>query len=116
MLDMGFQDDIMTIIKETPPSRQSLLFSATYPKNIKELSRSIQKDPKDIRVKDSAVSLDVDEYFILIELGKSIDTLFNVLAHFRPESSIVFCNTKKKCQQLEKQLRERGFACAVSPW
>ena len=109
MLDMGFQYDIMTIIKETPPARQSLLFSATYPKNIKELSRSIQKDPKDIRVKDSAVSLNVDEYFILIELGKSIDTLFNVLAHFRPESSIVFCNTKKKCQQLEKQLRERGF-------
>ncbi len=109
MLDMGFHDDIMAIIKETPTARQSLLFSATYPRNIKKLSGSIQKDPLDIRVKDSAASLDIEEYFIRVERKNSIDTLFKVMAHFHPESSIVFCNTKKKCQELEKKLTDKGL-------
>ena len=109
MLDMGFHDDIMEIISKTPSSRQSLLFSATYSESIKKISTSVQNNPVDIRVEGSFSSADTDEVFILVENHERTETLFKVIAHYSPESSIVFCNTKQQCQKLEKELKDKDL-------
>jgi ATP-independent RNA helicase DbpA len=106
MLDMGFLEDITRIIDATPISRQSLLFSATYPEGIKEISGSVQRDPIEIRVEDSHHSPDIEQVFIKVEKSERIQTLFNVLAHYQPESTLIFCNTKQQCHDLGRELRE----------
>ena len=106
MLDMGFLEDITRIIDATPTSRQSLLFSATYPEGIKEISGSVQRDPIEIRVEDCHHSPDIEQVFIKVEKSERIQTLFNVLAHYQPESTLIFCNTKQQCHDLSGELRE----------
>ncbi len=106
MLDMGFLEDITRIIDAIPASRQSLLFSATYPEGIKEISGSVQRDPIEIRVEDSHHSPDIEQVFIEVEKSERIQTLFNVLAHYQPESTLIFCNTKQQCHDLRRELRE----------
>ena len=109
MLDMGFLEDITRIIDAIPASRQSLLFSATYPEGIKEISGSVQRDPIEIRVEDSHHSPDIEQVFIKVEKSERIQTLFNVLAHYQPESTLIFCNTKQQCHDLRRELRELGL-------
>ena len=109
MLDMGFLNDIMKIISTTPTSRQSLLFSATYPESIKKISENVQNNPVDIRVEDSFSSSDINEAFIQVEKHERTEILFKVIAHYSPESSIVFCNTKQQCQELEKKLKDKDL-------
>ncbi|MBL4821075.1 MAG: ATP-dependent RNA helicase DbpA [Gammaproteobacteria bacterium] len=106
MLDMGFHDDIMQIIGETPASRQTLLFSATYPDSIKEISGIVQREPIDIRVEASHNSPDIDQVFFRVEKSERVQTLFKVIAHYQPESTLVFCNTKRQCQELANELRQ----------
>lgn len=109
MLDMGFHDDIMQIIGKTPASRQSLLFSATYPDGIKKISNKVQRDPVDIRVEASHHSPDIEQVFIQVEKSERVATLFKVIAHYQPESSLVFCNTKQQCQQLASELQQHDL-------
>jgi ATP-independent RNA helicase DbpA len=109
MLDMGFHDDIMQIIGKTPASRQTLLFSATYPDGIKEISGIVQRDPVDIRVEASHNSPDIDQVFFQVEKSERIQTLFKVIVHYLPESTLVFCNTKQQCQQLAGELRQHDL-------
>ena len=109
MLDMGFHDDIMKIIQKTPASRQTLLFSATYPEGIQEISRTVQKRPVDIRVESTLDSPDIDQLFIQVEKKQRTETLYRVIAPYRPESCLVFCNTKQQCQDLAKALGERDL-------
>jgi len=109
MLDMGFHDDIMQIISNTPGSRQTLLFSATYPDGIKEISSTVQRDPVEIRVETSHHSPDIDQVFFQVEKSERAETLFKVIAHYQPESSLVFCNTKQQCQKLADELRQRDL-------
>jgi ATP-independent RNA helicase DbpA len=99
----------MKIISTTPTSRQSLLFSATYPESIKKISENVQNNPVDIRVKDSFSSSDINEAFIQVEKHERTEILFKVIAHYSPESSIVFCNTKQQCQELEKKLKDKDL-------
>lgn len=106
MLDMGFFDDIMQVIERTPSSRQTLLFSATYPDGIKEISGSVQRDPVDIRVEASHHSPDIDQLFYQVQDSDRTQTLFNVIAHHQPDSTLVFCNTKLQCQELADALRQ----------
>ena len=106
MLDMGFHDDIMHIIGATPPSRQTLLFSATYPDGIKDISRSVQRAPIDIRVEASHNSPDIDQVFYKVQKSDRMQVLFNVIAYYQPDSALVFCNTKLQCQELANALRE----------
>ena len=106
MLDMGFHDDIMQIIGATPAGRQTLLFSATYPDGIKNISGSVQREPVDIRVEASHNSPDIEQVFFQVENSERVQMLFNVIAHYQPESTLVFCNTKLQCQKLADELRQ----------
>lgn len=109
MLDMGFHDDIMSIIKMTPQQRQTLLFSATYPDEIKEISHAIQIDPVDIRVESLHDNKQIEQIFYEIQKGERTKTLVALLQHYRPESSVVFCNRKQQCQELAEELWQQGF-------
>jgi ATP-independent RNA helicase DbpA len=109
MLDMGFHDDIMSIIDMTPRQRQTLLFSATYPEEIKEISDAIQNDPVDIRVESLHDNKQIEQVFYEIEKGERTKTLVALLQHYRPESSVVFCNRKNQCKELAEELWQQGF-------
>ena len=109
MLDMGFHDDIMRIIEMTPRQRQTLLFSATYPDEIKEISHAIQIDPVDVRVESLHDNKQIEQIFYEIQKGERTRTLVALLQHYRPESSVVFCNRKQQCQELAEELWQQGF-------
>ncbi|GJM11840.1 MAG: ATP-dependent RNA helicase [Pseudohongiella sp.] len=105
MLDMGFLEDITQIIDKTPAARQTLLFSATYPEGIKEISSSVQREPVEVRVEESHHSPDIEQIYFRVEQSERIQTLYKVIAHYQPESSLIFCNTKQQCHELASQLR-----------
>lgn len=109
MLDMGFHEDIMRIIDETPRHRQTLLFSATYPDEIREISDTIQKDPVHIRIETLHDNKKIKQIFYEIQKGERTKTLVTLLQHYRPESSLVFCNRKQQCQELADELWNQGF-------
>lgn len=109
MLDMGFYDDIMQIINTTPSKRQTLLFSATYPEQIKEISEAIQSDPHDIRLQASNDNKKIKQVFYEIEKGERTQTLISILHHYRPESTVVFCNRKTQAKELAEALWQEGF-------
>ncbi len=109
MLDMGFHDDIMRVIKMVPRQRQTLLFSATYPEQIKKISHAIQKDPVDVRVEAVHDNKVIKQIFYEIEKSERSKTLVSLLEHYQPESSLVFCNRKQQCQELAEELQQKGF-------
>jgi ATP-dependent RNA helicase DbpA len=109
MLDMGFYDDIMRIINKTPKQKQTLLFSATYPNEIKKISKAIQNDPVDVRVESVHDDKKIKQLFYEIEAGERTNALIALLKHHKPESSLVFCNTKQQCQELTNVLWKQGF-------
>jgi ATP-independent RNA helicase DbpA len=109
MLDMGFHDEIMGIISQMPRKRQTLLFSATYPDEIKEISDAIQNDPVDIRIEGLRDNKRIKQVFYEIQKGERTRSLVALLQHYHPQSSIVFCNRKQQCQELADDLWQQGF-------
>lgn len=109
MLDMGFHEDIMQIINTTPRQRQTLLFSATYPDQIREISDVIQNAPVDIRLETSHNENKIKQVFYEIEKGERTKTLVSILHHYRSESTVVFCNRKQQAQELAEALWQEGF-------
>ena len=109
MLDMGFHDDIMRVIKKVPGRRQTLLFSATYPDQIKKISNAIQKDPVDVRIEAVHDNKIIKQVFYEIEKNERSKMLVSLLQHYQPESSLVFCNRKQQCQELAEELWQQGF-------
>ncbi len=109
MLDMGFYDDIIDIISYTPKQRQTLLFSATYPDEIKNISKSIQHDPIDIRVDSLHDNKKIKQVFYEIKKGDRTKTLVALLQHYRPASSVVFCNRRQQVKELAEELWQQGF-------
>ncbi len=109
MLDMGFHEDIMLIIDAIPRARQTLLFSATYPDQIKTISEAIQRDPVDIRVETTHHNKKIKQVFYEVVKGERTRALVALLQHYRPESSLVFCNRKQQAQELSDHLWQQGF-------
>lgn len=109
MLEMGFFDTMRQIVGHTPKSRQTLLFSATYPDHIEELSTLFQRNAVRIKVDTDAQSLPIEELFFQTSNSKKFYLLEALLVHYKPQSSLIFCNTKHRCQELADALRERGF-------
>jgi len=109
MLDMGFHEDIMQIIHNTPSQRQTLLFSATYPDEIKEISDAIQTDPIDIRLETSHTENKIKQVFYEFEKGERTQSLISLIHHYRPASTVVFCNRKQQAKELAEALWAEGF-------
>ncbi|WP_428014138.1 DEAD/DEAH box helicase [Athalassotoga sp.] len=110
MLNMGFIEDVGTILGEVPSQRQTLLFSATMPKPIIELTKKFQKDPVFIKVpsKELTVSGIHQHYFNVKERDKN-ELLFRILDIYDPQSAMIFCNTKKTVDDLTVALKENNY-------
>lgn len=110
MLDMGFIDDIELIINKTPSERQTLLFSATMPYEIKKLANRYLKDYQNISVNhgEIAVPLIKQVYYKVLENNK-LDSLCRILDYQEIELGIIFCRTKKAVDELTDALQERGY-------
>ena len=109
MLDMGFLADIMFINDSLPSKRQTVLFSATYPDEIESISSAVQQSPVKIQIEKSHHIKEIKQTFYEIRQDKRTETLVALLEHFRPESTLVFCNRKQQCQDLKDELCKRGF-------
>ncbi len=110
MLDMGFADDIALIIERTPPQRQTLLFSATIPDSIRTISRQFQRDPLDVTVEDDSEVAPIEQTFFEVEEDDKLHALMNLLLSYRPESAVVFCNTRQSVREVAAQLEAQGFS------
>ena len=110
MLDMGFLDDIKEIFKFIPNDRQTLLFSATMPNPIKELAKTILKNPEFITItKKQVTNENIKEYFYIIDEGERKDALIRLLDYKNPTKAIVFCRTKKDVDDIADFLSGAGF-------
>ena len=109
MLDMGFYEDMAVILAATPPQRQTLLFSATYPDTIRELSAAFQREPLEVTVESQHSDTRIRQRFYEVEKGKRTKTLVALLAQYRPASTVVFCHTRQQCQEVSEELQQRGI-------
>jgi ATP-dependent RNA helicase DbpA len=109
MLDMGFYEDMSSILSATPGRRQTLLFSATYPETIRELSAAFQRNPIEVTVDTQHSELKIKQRFYEVDKGKRNKTLAALLAQYKPASSVVFCHTKLQCQDVADELRKLGI-------
>ena len=110
MLDMGFHDDIAKIVRLCPKARQTLLFSATYPDGIAELSRQFLRTPKQVKVRSQVDASQIEQRFYEVREDERLHAVSQLLLHFRPQSTLAFCNTKQQCRDLTEVLRAQGFA------
>jgi ATP-independent RNA helicase DbpA len=113
MLEMGFIDDISTIIKQTPGMRQTLLFSATYPDDIRALSSRFQRSPEQVSVDALVANSQIDQQFYICQRKDKLSGLEKLLGHFRPDSAVVFCSTKESTREVCAQLNRSGIAALV---
>jgi ATP-independent RNA helicase DbpA len=109
MLDMGFIEEIGKVIAHAPARRQTLLFSATFPEEILELSSAIQKEALHIRTIAEERANRIVERFYGVTRDEKLPTLIRILARFRPERSIVFCNTKIDSREVAAALHRKGI-------
>ncbi len=110
MLDMGFRDDIETILRKTPSERQTVLFSATMSQQILDLAAKYLKDPRTVQVMHDKLSVPKIEqsYFEVRESGK-IDVLSKLLDLYDPQLTLIFANTKRRVDEIVSQLQARGY-------
>ena len=109
MLDMGFMDDIRTVVRQTPPARQTLLFSATYPEGIASLAKDFLREPVHIEIKAQAAQVTIEQRFYEITRPQKFEAVAKLLLHFRPVNTLAFCNTKQQCKDLVDYLQQQGI-------
>ena len=110
MLNMGFIDDIKDILKAIPEERQTLLFSATMPKEIREIATTLMNDPTEIKVKAKEMTVEnIEQTFMEVPERFKFDTLTNHLDIYSPKLAIVFTRTKKRVDEITDGLQVRGF-------
>ncbi len=110
MLDMGFRDDIETILNKMPEDRQTVLFSATMPKEIIELTKKFQKNPEHIKVARKELTVpNIEQIYYEIKEKTKLEATSRLIDMYTPELSIIFCNTKKRVDDLVEQLQGRGY-------
>ncbi|WP_031310630.1 ATP-dependent RNA helicase DbpA [Stutzerimonas stutzeri] len=110
MLDMGFYDAIAEIIGQTPSKRQTLLFSATYPAGIKQLSATFMRDPQQVKAEALHDDTQIEQRFYEIDSEDRMEAVVRILASFRPETCVAFCFTKQQCQELVDRLSAQGIS------
>ena len=110
MLDMGFFDDIRTVAQQCPKDRQTLLFSATYPEGIAKLSAAFLRSPQEVKLSEAPKPTQIRQVFFEVIEAERLHTVGLLLNHYRPISTVAFCNTKQQCRDLVEVLRAQGFA------
>ena len=113
MLDMGFADDIRQIIAMTPSKRQTLLFSATYPSSIKQLSKDILNNPSEVIVESTHTQLQIEQRFFEVDPSVKVGALLQLLSAYKPTSALIFCNMKKTCSDVQEALRNAGYSASA---
>ena len=110
MLDMGFREDMETILTETPQDRQTVMFSATMPKAIMDIARNFQKDARVIKVvrKELTVS-NIEQFYYEVRPKNKTEVLCRLIDIYNPRLSVVFCNTKRQVDELISELKGRGY-------
>jgi len=109
MLDMGFYDDIAFVARQCPAGRQTLLFSATYPDGIERLARQFLRDPQAVKLPEQHDDSKIRQRFYEIKHDERLQAVAVLLKHYRPISTLAFCNTKAQCRDLLDVLHAQGF-------
>ena len=109
MLDMGFADDILTIVKQMPESRQTILFSATMPPKIAELARSVMHDPVEVEIAVSKPAENIQQSLYICHEGDKPLILKKVFKEQPPQRVILFCSSKQKVKELAIILKRQGL-------
>jgi len=110
MLDMGFFDDIAKVARQCPAQRQTLLFSATYPEGIDKLAAQFMRDPQSVKVQAQHDAQKIRQICYEVDDRERLHAVSLLLNHFRPESTLAFCNTKQQCRDLVAVLQAQGFS------
>jgi ATP-dependent RNA helicase DbpA len=110
MLEMGFADEIAAVIGHCPARRQTLLFSATYPEGIAKLAAAVLREPKEVRLSQAPAPTQIRQRFVEVRESERLHAVSLLLDHFRPVSTLAFCNTKQQCDDLVAVLRAQGFS------
>ena len=110
MLDMGFVDDIATVARQCPAQRQTLLFSATYPEGIARLASQFLRDPVTVKVDAQHGGEQIEQRWYEVRESERLPAVARLLDHFRPASTLAFCNTKARCRELAVLLQAQGYS------
>lgn len=111
MLDMGFIDQIVKIIRTLPNDRITLLFSATMPPEIRTICRDFMKNPELVEIESETKTVDsIHQIYYRVEKNQKRAQLYRVLNMEKPESCIIFCNTKREVENVQRFLSQKGYA------
>ncbi len=111
MLDMGFRDDIETILKSTPRQRQTMLFSATMPTEIRKIAKNYQNNPKFIKVSNKKENIPkITQHAFMTNHKYKFDDLTKLFEVYAIKSALIFCNTKKGVDFVFKRLKKNGYS------
>jgi ATP-independent RNA helicase DbpA len=113
MLDMGFFDSIAEVIEQTPPRRQTLLFSATYPAGIEQLAARFQHDPARVEVEALHDDEQIEQRFYEIDGKQRVEAVLRLLRHFRKQPAVAFCATRQQCDELAASLEAEKISAAA---
>src|SRR6478736_1823382 len=114
MLKMGFAEDVETILKDTPATKQVALFSATMPSTIRRMSKQYLNDPEEITVKTkTTTSATITQRYLIVSYQQKIDALTRILEVENFEGMIVFVRTKSVTEEIAEKLRARGYSAAA---
>ena len=110
MTDMGFYEEIAGIVSACPARRQTLLFSATYPDDIRRATAAFLNNPAEVTVQAQHDNDKIEQRFYEVGFDDRNAAVGKLLKHFRPVSTLAFCNTKIHCRELAEELRQQGFS------
>ena len=112
MLDMGFRDDIETILEGMPTERQTALFSATMPEPILQITRNYQKDARFIKMTPKEITVAaIEQAYYRVPQKMKEEVLTRLMDYYNPARSLIFCNTKRMVDQLSESLKGKGYLC-----
>ncbi len=110
MLNMGFREDIETILTDMPEEHQMALFSATMPQAILDITHTYQKDAQYIKVTPQEITVDlVKQAFYRVQRKDKEEVLCRLMDYYQPKRTLIFCNTKRMVDELAEQLKGRGY-------
>lgn len=109
MLDMGFFEDIAFVVGRCPTKRQTMMFSATFPEDVSRLSRQFMRDPREVTLPEQHEAGKIRQRFYQVEEEERLQAVGILLKHYRPVSTLAFCNTKQRCRELLDVLHRQGF-------